>query len=1536
MSVQQNIYRQRVQFSKIRSLVPIPNLIDIQKRSYDEFLQMNLLHEERENRGLKAVFESMFPVHNGKNADGSDASLEVEFADYTVGHWACKCGKNEGLAHLRTTCKNCGYHVVAEHPKDPTVDCPKCGDRNKNAATICDVCNEPVGLHSKMSMEECVERGATMSAPLKIRVRLNQFDKDEKGNRKYKQSQESEVYFGDIPTMTDRGTFIINGTERVIVSQLHRSPGVFFAISSDKSLYSAQVIPYRGSWIEFELDTKGLLYARIDRKRKFLGATFLRSLGLFDEALADNQSLLSHFYTPQHFSLKGAHILMAPSELLIGQKSLEDIKDPKTKDIIIEKGKAVSRRLLDKVVKAGVKHVTVDRSLLDGAVLLEDVVNMNTGEVLLEANDAFVQTHLEMFLANNVQDFAVCFPEQDATGKIFSETLSKDHTEDSEEAAKELFKKIRPGEPATLESSKKLLQSMFFDPQKYDLSKVGRHKMNAKLGLETELDLRTLRTEDFVQTVHYLLRLKKYDTTRSDRADEVAPVRKDDIDHLGNRRVRSVGELLENCFRVGLVRVQRAIKEKFSMAQDPNSPLQPHDLINSKPVIAAMKEFFGSSQLSQFMDQTNPLSEITHKRRLSALGPGGLSRDRAGFEVRDVHTSHYGRICPIETPEGPNIGLISSLSCYARINEFGFIESPYLKVENGKIIQFAKITSVGDLKMGDVPLVDPKTGTPLREEIAKHLASLYQQVVPLAELEAQNKKLEKAGKRPAKYEMHAFYLSAWEEDEHIIAQANVPVDEHGQIQEEAVAARMAGETKTVEREKVTLMDVSPKQVVSVAASLIPFLENDDANRALMGANMQRQAVPLVRTEAPIVGTGMEYYAAKDSGACVLCRRSGIVETVDANRIVVRVEDESEAEGEESGVDIYTLIKYARSNQNTCLNQVPLVKKGEYVAAGQILADGPCTERGELALGRNLVVAYMPWRGYNFEDAILISERVVKEDLYTTIHIEEFEVHARDTKLGPEEITRDIPQIREEMLKNLDESGIIRIGATVRHGDILVGKVTPKGETILSPEEKLLRAIFGEKASDVKDASLTVGPGIEGTVVDVKVFTRKGQEKDLRTKQIEHEQVLKWHKDLEDEERIIRAEAKKKIVALLKNRELAEPLSDEKGRELLPKGKKLTQNMLESVPYQRFRQITVAAGKERLEAQVLDILDKTESQLKVLRDILNERQERLEKGDELMPGVLKTVKVYVAVKRKLQVGDKMAGRHGNKGVVSRILPIEDMPYLPDGTSVDIVLNPLGVPSRMNIGQILEAHLGWAGRALGVHFSTPVFDGARETDIKKWLGFAREVGGLGLDLERGDLVEDAKKNLEKQRDGICKKINQQLERDGARSQYRLPARHVPFGPDTTGKTRLFDGMTGESFEQPVVVGCSYMLKLHHLVDNKIHARSIGPYSLITQQPLGGKAQFGGQRFGEMEVWALEAYGASHVLQELLTYKSDDMHGRTQIYQAIIKGETIKDPGLPESFNVVKKELNALCIDVAMLTREELEPLQDMAEPAFSIEG
>ena len=1506
MSVQQNIYRQRQNFSKIPSLVPIPNLIDIQKKSYDEFVQMNLLHTERDVRGLKAVFESMFPVHNGKEADGSDATLMVQFKDYIVGHWACQCEKFYGLDHLRTKCKKCDHSIVSDHPTDPSVDCPNCGTRNKNQATICDICQSPVFLKHKMSPEECRERGSTLSASIKIKVAFTQWDKDDKGKRKLKESQEAEVYFGDLPVMTDSGTFIINGTERVIVSQLHRSPGAFFAINEDKTIYSAQIIPYRGSWVEFELDTKGLIYARIDRKRKFLGTTFLRALGLFDDILADNASLLKNFYGSALFTIRKKELFVKPCEAIIGKTVDESVKSLKGKEIFVAKGKKITKRTMEQILKAGINEITVNRNVLDGAVVIEDIVNMKTGEILLEANQPFLQTHLEMLMANSIDEFAVCFPENDPTGKVLFESLTKDHTEDPEEAAKEIFKKIRPGEPATTDSSRKLLFGMFFDPDKYDLSKVGRHKLNAKLGLTTDLRQRTLTANDFIQTIHYLLRLKKYDTTRQDFG-EIAPVRADDIDHLGNRRVRSVGELLENSFRVGLVRVQRSIKEKFSAAQDPNNPLKVQDLINSKPVIAAMKEFFGSSQLSQFMDQTNPLSEITHKRRLSALGPGGLSRDRAGFEVRDVHTSHYGRVCPIETPEGPNIGLISSLSCYARISEFGFIESPYLKVQNGKILQFARITSVGDVTTKDITLVNPKTGLSLSEKEIKAINSPYKQVVSLQELETLNSALEKNGKRPAKFEIHAFYLSAWEEDIHIIGQANINVNEEGQILDEFVTARSAGETKIIERERVTLMDVSPKQVVSVAASLIPFLENDDANRALMGANMQRQAVPLIRTEAPIVGTGMEYTAAKDSGACVVCRRSGIVETVDANRIVVRVEDDPDTSGEESGVDIYTLVKFARSNQNTCINQKPLVQKGEFVESGQIIADGPCTDQGELSLGRNLVAAYMPWRGYNFEDAILISERVVKEDLYTSIHIEEFEIHARDTKLGPEEITRDIPQVREEALKNLDESGIIHIGATVKHGDILVGKVTPKGETVLSPEEKLLRAIFGEKASDVKDASLTLPPGIEGTVVDVKVFTRKGQKKDARTEFIEAETMAKWEKDLSDEERITRAEAKKRIINLLKGRELDKALLDHEGRELLPKGKKLTQNMLEVIPYHAFENVSVVAGKERIETQVHEELNRTKSKLAVLRDNLNNRRDRLTRGDELMPGVLKTVKVYVAVKRKLQVGDKMAGRHGNKGVVSRILPIEDMPYLSDGTPVDIVLNPLGVPSRMNIGQVLECHLGWAGMVLGVHFATPVFDGARESDIKSALKKAHDkmpVGpGVNVSIDRMNLVTGEKELINM--------------------------------PD--GKALLLDGITGEAFEQPVTVGCVYMLKLHHLVDNKIHARSIGPYSLITQQPLGGKAQFGGQRFGEMEVWALEAYGAAHVLQELLTYKSDDMFGRTQIYQAIIKGEPIKDPGLPESFNVVRKELNALCIDVEMLTQEQLDPESMQEDPtAFSLDA
>jgi DNA-directed RNA polymerase subunit beta len=967
---------------------------------------------------------------------------------------------------------------------------------------------------------------------------------------------------------------------------------------------------------------------------------------------------------------------------------------------------------------------------------------------------------------------------------------------------------------------------MFFNPQKYDFSRVGRLKLNTKLGLNTPLDEKILHPQDFYEVIKYQLKLRRN------------PANVDDIDHLGNRRVRSVGELLENQFRIGLVRMERAIKEKMSVYQEMATAM-PHDLINAKPVMAAIREFFGSSQLSQFMDQTNPLSEITHKRRLSALGPGGLSRERAGFEVRDVHPTHYGRICPIETPEGPNIGLISSLSCYARINEFGFIESPYRKVKDGRVVDYVIVTNAGGTKykVGDI--------------------------VEASEVGDENSAVKTRRKKGVEFEPYSFYLSAWEEDQYIIAQANAPLDETMRFVQDRVNARQAGDFILAQREALQFMDVSPKQLVSVAASLIPFLENDDANRALMGSNMQRQAVPLLRARAPLVGTGMEYITARDSGAVVVARRSGSVDYVDSQRVVVRVEGETEETvNKEMGADIYNLTKFKRSNQNTCISQKPIVRVGQKVHKGQVLGDGPCTELGELALGRNVLVAFMPWRGYNFEDAILVSERMVKDDYYTSIHIEEFEIEARDTKLGPEDITRDIPNVSEGFLKDLDESGIIRIGAYVKPGDILVGKVTPKGETQLTPEEKLLRAIFGEKAGDVRDASLICPPGIEGIIVGVKIFSRKGIEKDDRAKAIEQEELDMMEKNLQDEIRILHDEVKKRVVQMLQGQKLRADLYDEFGRgeKLLRKGAELTPEVLAELPYSDMVRIKIETDDPRLEDDLRDLEDRTERQVEVVRQLFEEKKEKIRRGDELPPGVIKLVKVYVAMKRKLSVGDKMAGRHGNKGVIARILPEEDMPYLPDGTPVEIVLNPLGVPSRMNVGQILETHLGWAAHALGLYFATPVFDGATEPEIKDW-----------------------------------------LERAG------LPK---------SGKTPLYDGMSGEPFEQDVTVGFIYMLKLSHLVDDKIHARSIGPYSLITQQPLGGKAQFGGQRFGEMEVWALEAYGAAHILQELLTAKSDDVTGRAKIYESIVKGDASFAPGLPESFNVLIRELQSLCLDVELI--------------------
>ena len=1405
---------QRKDFSRITTSLPIPNLIDVQRRSYERFLQMNLLPEERANQGLQSVFTSIFPFSDFRE------TCSLDFVKYSIGDWQCKCGELKGLEYLRMTCTNCGAKIMTDHPHEETVTCTECGFVNKNRVTKCDICGNPVDLQLKYSISDCQERGMTFAVPLKVTFRLFVYDKDpETGARMMRDAKEEEVYFGDIPLMTDNGTFVINGTERVIVSQLHRTPGVFFTKEAARA-FLAKIIPYRGSWVEFEYDQKDILSVRIDRKRKFHGTVFLRALGL-----ESDESILRQFYIPVGLTPEGdgKFTLHVPPKVLDPERLKDRQSRGRREAYPIFAGISLGKEHIGKLDTGQTLAFQVDAEDLDRAFFIADVVDLDTGEVMFEANELVPEDLADRTEGRSSTPIQVFFPDWELTGATLSNTLAKDNTKSSKEALIEIYRRMRPGDPPTLESARSLFYGMFFDAKRYDFSRVGRFKFNIKLDTEVPVDQKTLSADDFFRVIEYLLRLQK-DAGRVD-----------DIDNLGNRRVRAVGELLENQFRIGLVRMERAIKEKMSVHQDIDSAM-PHDLINSKPVIAAIKEFFGSSQLSQFMDQTNPLSEVTHKRRLSALGPGGLSRERAGFEVRDVHATHYGRICPIETPEGPNIGLISSLATYARINDYGFIESPYKKVENGRVLDHFRIAKLGDgaLRLG--------------------------QIVTSDELDEENKRLGKAGKRKMEAEPYAFYLSAWEEEKYIVAQANAKVDERGNLVHDRVVARAGGDFVTVERDRIDYMDISPKQLVSVAAALIPFLENDDANRALMGSNMQRQAVPLLRSESPIVGTGLEAIVAQDSGAVVLCKRGGIVDSVDAERIIVRVEGEDIDTGEakEFGADIYQLIKFRRSNQNTCITQKPVVEEGIRVKKGDVLADGPCTEAGELALGRNVLVAFMPWRGYNFEDAILISEKLVREDYYTSIHIEEFEIEARDTKLGPEEITRDIPNVSETALKDLDESGIIRIGATVKAGDILVGKVTPKGETQLTPEEKLLRAIFGEKAGDVRDASLKVPPGIEGTIVDVKIFSRKGVEKDTRAKEIEQEEIGRLEKNIKDEVRILTEERNKKVKDLLLGKKVTAVVKARTGQELLKAGDPLNEATLERLTRQEILRLPV--DERRLLDAVEIVYRKTDSHIDVLHRVNEERIGLLQKGDELPPGVIKLVKVYVAMKRKLQVGDKMAGRHGNKGVISRILPEEDMPYLPDGTPVEIVLNPLGVPSRMNVGQILETHLGWAGRALGLHFATPVFDGARETDIK-------------------DLL----------------------------AQAGLPG---------SGKTQLFDGMTGEAFEQKVTVGYIYMLKLSHLVDDKIHARSIGPYSLITQQPLGGKAQFGGQRFGEMEVWALEAYGAAYTLQELLTVKSDDVEGRSKVYEAIVKGDVPEAPGLPESFNVLVRELQSLCLDVELL--------------------
>jgi len=1279
-----------------------------------------------------------------------------------------------------------------------------------------------VDLRLPFTPEECLERGLTYAAPLRVTFRMFFYDKTPTGKSKVKDVKQEEVFFGDVPLMTDTGTFIINGTERVVVSQLHRSPGVFFTQEGPYH-FMGKIIPYRGSWVEFEFDRKGILYVRIDRRRKIIGSIFLRCLGL-----STDEEMIRRFYATVTMRPNETGLDLTFSRAVLDQEQVKEKERTLTGQAVTTKvfaGVKWDKHLQEELRTKGKATRSVKFSQVVQGRFVHDVVDLKTGEVLFEANDPIPKTFITTFQEHGIEEADIYFPQWDIAADVLSNTLEKDMTSDRDEALLEFYKRMRPGEPPTRDNAQALFQSTFFDDRRYDFSEVGRFKFNIKLDVNSPINEKVLQPEDYHTVVNYLFRLRK----------GIGYV--DDIDNLGNRRVKPVGELLENQFRIGVVRMERAIKEKMSVLQDLSNAM-PRDVVNAKPAMAAVKEFFGSSQLSQFMDQTNPLAEITHKRRLSALGPGGLSRKRAGFEVRDVHTTHYGRICPIETPEGPNIGLISSLATFARINRYGFLESPYKKVENGQVLDHLRITRPGESSFK------------------------IDQVVLRDEFEKENASLKKKKKMLAAAEPYAFYLSAWEEERYIIAQANAKLDDKGHILTDQVIARFGGEFVTVEKSKVDYIDVSPKQLVSVATALIPFLEHDDANRALMGSNMQRQAVPLIKSESPIVGTGLESMVARDSGSVVVCKRAGVVEAVDAERIIVRVEGKDLATGEakEFGADIYPLIKYKRSNQNTCINQVPIVTKGDRVDIGQILADGPCTELGELALGRNVLCAFMPWRGYNYEDAILISERIVKEDAFTSIHIEEFECEARDTKLGPEEITRDIPNVSDSALKDLDESGIVCIGAEVKTGSILVGRVTPKGETHLSPEEKLLRAIFGEKAGDVKDASLRVPPGIEGRIVNVRIFYRKGVEKDLRALHIEEEFETKLERNFKDQERIFIEERNKNIFQLLQGIKPTAAVKDPKtGKTLVKKGETFSLETVLALDSKTLKSLPI--NDQVVKEEIASIVSRTAAKLEVLKKDIQDKVENLHSGEELSPGVIKKVKVFVAMKRKLNVGDKMAGRHGNKGVISRIVPEEDMPYLNDGTPVDIVLNPLGVPSRMNVGQILETHLGWAGAVLGLKFTSPVFDGAHESKIK----------------------------------GYLEKANLPLE----------------------GKATVYDGMTGMAFDQKVTVGFIYMMKLVHMVDDKIHARSIGPYSLITQQPLGGKAQFGGQRFGEMEVWALESYGAAYTLQEFLTYKSDDVEGRTKLYEAVVKGKVPDDPGIPESFNVLIRELRSLCLDVELLT-------------------
>ena len=1378
--------RIRKSFGRIPAIAPMPNLIEVQKSSYAQFLQTNVPAKERTDTGLQEVFKSVFPIHDFAGRG------DLEFVKYEL--------------------------------------------------------DQP-----KYDVDECIKRGLTYAAPVRATLRLVVWDvDDETGARSIRDIKEQDVYMGDLPMMTTTGTFIVNGTERVVVSQMHRSPGVFFDHDEGKNtsgryLFSARIIPYRGSWLDFEFDAKDMVYVRIDRRRKLPITTLLYALDSDETAakrleaekagkpmnFADvygmsKEDILAAFYQKNTFTKdkKGWKLAFDP-EKVKGVKLTHDLIDADTKEVLMKTGEKIVLAKAKKLQKDGLKNILVYDEDLIGRFIANDMIDETTGEVIIEAGDEITADVLETFNRLKVKSFDTLYIDYVNVGPYLRNTLVADRNTTREEALIDIYKVMRPGEPPTVETADNLFRSMFFSLERYDLSAVGRVKMNGRLGFKDVPDsVRVLRKEDILAIVKILLDLK----------DGRGTV--DDIDNLGNRRVRSVGELMENQYRIGLLRMERSIRERMSSIEI--DTVMPHDLINAKPLSSAVREFFASSQLSQFMDQNNPLSEVTHKRRLSALGPGGLTRERAGFEVRDVHPTHYGRICPIETPEGQNIGLINSLATYARINKYGFIETPYRRV------------------------------------VDRHLTD------------------------------EVVYMTAMDEVGHTIAQANVTIKD-GQLVDELVTSRRDGEVVLARPEDVDFMDVSPKQLVSVAAALIPFLENDDANRALMGSNMQKQGVPLLRNTAPLVGTGMEAPVARDSGASILAKRAGVVSQVDAMRIVIKATGDVDAST--SAVDIYTLQKFQRSNTGTCMSQRPLVKVGDVVAKGDIIADGPSTDLGELALGRNVLVAFMPWNGYNFEDSILISERIARDDVFTSIHIDEFEVMARDTKLGPEEISRDIPNVGEEALKQLDETGIVYIGAEVKAGDILVGKVTPKGETVMTPEEKLLRTIFGEKAADVRDTSLRVPPGIQGTVVDVRVFTRRGLDKDERALSIEQAEIDRLAKDRDDERKILQGSFMDRVKSLV--------LGQVSGKsDVMPEGTVITEEALSALSVGHYKKIVVK--DDAIMKQIEQMTTTLEEAEKALQAKFENRVEKAQRGDEMLPGVLKTVKVFIAVKRKLQPGDKMAGRHGNKGVVSRILPIEDMPYTEDGTPMDIVLNPLGVPSRMNVGQVLETHLGYACHELGVQIGKVVDaiqkDEATMADLRKKLDdiyekdeYQKEIADM-TDKEVLELAQNLKAGVP-----IATPVFDGAHEDDINRMFEKA------GLDKSGQVTLYDGLTGEPFDRKVTIGYMYMLKLHHLVDEKIHARSIGAYSLVTQQPLGGKAQFGGQRFGEMEVWALEAYGAAYTLQEMLTVKSDDVSGRTKVYETLVRGDDNFESGIPESFNVLVKEMRSLCLDVELNQKE-----------------